>query len=133
MHPASPNLDSADYQPTSPFFLSLTLHRSLRSRPPIVKEATSVAPPLGFASLRAWVESIKAGPESHASTFIVSLAFFRLQAPNVPTAATLLRQFLVSYLGWPSVWYDDLDDASFCHVSGSGIPSLLSNNQSWMM
>jgi hypothetical protein len=99
----------------------------------MIEEATSVAPPLGFASLRLWMESIKAGLESHASTLTVLPAPFRLQAPNVPTAAALLRRFLVSYLGGASVQYDDLDDASFCHVSGSRIPSLLSNNQSWTM
>jgi hypothetical protein len=135
----SPNSDSSNYQPTSPLFLSPTLRRSTRSQlgtithPLGTEEATSVAPPSGFASLWSWVKSIKSGLELHASTLAAPPAPFRLQAPNVPTAATLLRQFLVSFLGGPSVQYSDLDDTFFCYVSGSGIPSLLSNDQSWTM
>jgi len=55
--PVSPNSDSSDYQPTSPLFLSPTLRRSTRSQPGAIthplgtEEATSVAPPSGFASL----------------------------------------------------------------------------------
>jgi len=99
----------------------------------MIEEAISVAPPSGFTSLQSWVESIKAGLESHASSLAAPPIPFKLQAPNVPTAATLLRRFLISYLGGPSVQYDDLDDAPFCRVSGSGIPSLLSGDQSWTM